>query len=51
MGDSVDLFFETLEKKTDGGKKLPNWHGELYLEVCTDELPSPDFVTSTSVVP
>ncbi|TFK38533.1 glycoside hydrolase family 38 protein [Crucibulum laeve] len=32
MGHSVDEFFEDLEKSTDEGKKLPNWHGELYLE-------------------
>ncbi|ESK96763.1 glycoside hydrolase family 38 protein [Moniliophthora roreri MCA 2997] len=32
MGRSVDQFFEHLEKKSEQGKKLPNWHGELYLE-------------------
>ncbi|KAK7035350.1 Glycoside hydrolase, 38 vacuolar alpha mannosidase [Paramarasmius palmivorus] len=32
MGRSVDEFFEHLEKRSDAGKKLPNWHGELYLE-------------------
>jgi alpha-mannosidase len=34
MGHSVDDFFEDLEKTSNEGKKLPNWHGELYLEVC-----------------
>jgi alpha-mannosidase len=32
MGRSVDEFYEELLKKSDAGKKLPNWHGELYLE-------------------
>ncbi|TFK19473.1 alpha-mannosidase [Coprinopsis marcescibilis] len=32
MGSSVDDFFEDLEETTNAGKKLPNWHGELYLE-------------------
>ncbi|RXW22273.1 hypothetical protein EST38_g3570 [Candolleomyces aberdarensis] len=32
MGHSVDDFFEDLEKTSNEGKKLPNWHGELYLE-------------------
>ncbi|KAF8900480.1 glycoside hydrolase family 38 protein [Gymnopilus junonius] len=32
MGHSVDEFFEVIEKETKEGKKLPNWHGELYLE-------------------
>ncbi|KAF8656490.1 hypothetical protein AX16_002509 [Volvariella volvacea WC 439] len=32
MGHSVDEFFETLEKETNAGARLPNWHGELYLE-------------------
>ncbi|OSX57004.1 glycoside hydrolase family 38 protein [Postia placenta MAD-698-R-SB12] len=32
MGRSVDDFFQTIEKKSDEGNKLPNWSGELYLE-------------------
>ncbi|KAJ4488346.1 glycosyl hydrolases family 38 N-terminal domain-containing protein [Lentinula aciculospora] len=32
MGHSVDEFFEHLMETTATGKKLPNWHGELYLE-------------------
>jgi len=32
MGKSVDDFFRDLEVNTIGGSKLPNWHGELYLE-------------------
>ncbi|KAJ3983926.1 glycosyl hydrolases family 38 N-terminal domain-containing protein [Lentinula detonsa] len=32
MGHSVDEFFEHLLETTSTGKKLPNWHGELYLE-------------------
>ncbi|KAF9459521.1 glycoside hydrolase family 38 protein [Collybia nuda] len=32
MGRSVDEFFEEVAKKSKGGKVLPNWHGELYLE-------------------
>lgn len=33
MGHSVDDFFRDVETKTAHGKKLPVWHGELYLEV------------------
>jgi alpha-mannosidase len=33
MGTSVEDFFEDLEKTTNLGRKLPSWHGELYLEV------------------
>ncbi|KAF9264572.1 glycoside hydrolase family 38 protein [Marasmius fiardii PR-910] len=32
MGESVDNFFKYLNAKSDNGKTLPNWHGELYLE-------------------
>ncbi|KAK1215351.1 Glycoside hydrolase, 38 vacuolar alpha mannosidase [Marasmius sp. AFHP31] len=32
MGHSVDEFFDHLLKKSEEGKRLPNWHGELYLE-------------------
>ncbi|KAJ3842876.1 glycosyl hydrolases family 38 N-terminal domain-containing protein [Lentinula raphanica] len=32
MGHSVDEFFDHLLESTSSGKKLPNWHGELYLE-------------------
>ncbi|KAH9914289.1 glycoside hydrolase family 38 protein [Fomitopsis serialis] len=32
MGHSVDEFFDVVAKKSDAGKKLPNWNGELYLE-------------------
>ncbi|KAG5635742.1 hypothetical protein H0H81_010225 [Sphagnurus paluster] len=32
MGRSVDEFFDELSKASKGGKILPNWHGELYLE-------------------
>ncbi|KAG2005473.1 alpha-mannosidase [Coprinopsis cinerea AmutBmut pab1-1] len=32
MGHSVDDFFHDLEKTSGEGKRLPNWHGELYLE-------------------
>ncbi|KAI0061336.1 glycoside hydrolase family 38 protein [Artomyces pyxidatus] len=32
MGQSVDEFFEFVKEESDGGAKLPNWHGELYLE-------------------
>ncbi|KAG7087583.1 hypothetical protein E1B28_013537 [Marasmius oreades] len=32
MGHSVDEFFERLAEKSEGGRKLPNWHGEMYLE-------------------
>ncbi|KAF9516132.1 glycoside hydrolase family 38 protein [Hydnum rufescens UP504] len=32
MGTSVDDFFDDVEKNSDEGRKLPNWHGELYLE-------------------
>ncbi|KAF8064431.1 glycoside hydrolase family 38 protein [Lyophyllum atratum] len=33
MGHSVDEFFEELSNASNAGKTLPNWHGELYLEV------------------
>ncbi|KAI9508062.1 glycosyl hydrolases family 38 N-terminal domain-containing protein [Russula earlei] len=32
IGRSVDDFFDHLKTTSDGGRKLPNWHGELYLE-------------------
>ncbi|KAF8228013.1 glycoside hydrolase family 38 protein [Tricholoma matsutake] len=32
MGHSVDDFFWQLLRKSEDGKVLPNWHGELYLE-------------------
>ncbi|KIK63743.1 glycoside hydrolase family 38 protein [Collybiopsis luxurians FD-317 M1] len=32
MGHSVEEFFDHLVETTASGKKLPNWHGELYLE-------------------
>ncbi|KAH0580103.1 hypothetical protein H2248_002912 [Termitomyces sp. 'cryptogamus'] len=32
MGRSVDEFFVKLERASNAGKTLPNWHGELYLE-------------------
>ncbi|KAL9710479.1 Glycoside hydrolase, 38 vacuolar alpha mannosidase [Leucoagaricus gongylophorus] len=34
MGQSVGDFFRDIEKSTKEGKTLPNWQGELYLEVC-----------------
>ncbi len=34
MGESVDTFFQVIEKETNAGQRLPNWQGELYLEVC-----------------
>ncbi|OJT14565.1 Alpha-mannosidase [Trametes pubescens] len=33
MGHSVDEFFDVVAKDSDAGTKLPNWSGELYLEV------------------
>ena len=33
MGSSVNDFFTDIEERTDAGRTLPNWHGELYLEV------------------
>ena len=33
MGSSVDDFFTDIEERTDAGRTLPNWNGELYLEV------------------
>lgn len=33
MGHSVDEFYHHLDKKTNSGKTLPVWRGELYLEV------------------
>jgi alpha-mannosidase len=33
MGHSVDEFFDYLAESTKAGSVLPNWHGELYLEV------------------
>ena len=33
MGHSVDEFFDVLAEDLHGGAKLPNWSGELYLEV------------------
>ncbi|BGP14223.1 hypothetical protein JCM10213_005885 [Rhodosporidiobolus nylandii] len=33
MGNSVDDFYEDLLRKTEGGKTLPTWTGELYLEL------------------
>ncbi|KAI1787087.1 glycoside hydrolase family 38 protein [Ganoderma leucocontextum] len=32
MGHSVDEFFDVLAEDSNGGAKLPNWNGELYLE-------------------
>ena len=32
MGTNVDDFFLDVERNTEQGKTLPNWHGELYLE-------------------
>lgn len=32
IADSVDRFFEGIEERTEKGKKLVTWHGELYLE-------------------
>ncbi|EJD05282.1 glycoside hydrolase family 38 protein [Fomitiporia mediterranea MF3/22] len=32
MGHSIEDFFRDVDKKTAHGKKLPAWHGELYLE-------------------
>ncbi|KAG9021627.1 Glycoside hydrolase, 38 vacuolar alpha mannosidase, partial [Tulasnella sp. JGI-2019a] len=32
MGNSVDEFFEDIHETTEEGKRLPTWHGELYLE-------------------
>ncbi|GAA5936917.1 hypothetical protein JCM1841_001406 [Sporobolomyces salmonicolor] len=33
MGTSVDEFYQDLLDRTDGGKTLPTWTGELYLEL------------------
>ncbi|BFZ62128.1 Glycoside hydrolase, 38 vacuolar alpha mannosidase [Saitoella coloradoensis] len=33
MGGSVDQFYERLEERTEEGKTLPNWVGELYFEL------------------
>ncbi|KZV87865.1 glycoside hydrolase family 38 protein [Exidia glandulosa HHB12029] len=32
MGKTVGEFFEDIEATSEEGKKLPKWHGELYLE-------------------
>ena len=32
MGTSVEDFFLDIERDTEHGQTLPNWHGELYLE-------------------
>ncbi|TCD63848.1 Glycoside hydrolase, 38 vacuolar alpha mannosidase [Steccherinum ochraceum] len=32
MGHSVEEFFDSLLSESEGGHKLPNWNGELYLE-------------------
>ncbi|KAJ7639802.1 glycoside hydrolase family 38 protein [Mycena polygramma] len=32
IGHSVDEFFDHLSERSDGGRVLPNWKGELYLE-------------------
>ncbi|KAL4246947.1 glycosyl hydrolase 38 family protein [Abortiporus biennis] len=32
MGHSVEDFFDVLLKDSNGGARLPNWNGELYLE-------------------
>jgi alpha-mannosidase len=32
LGNTVDKFYDDIEKKTDGGKKLVSWNGELYFE-------------------
>ncbi|KAJ9103142.1 hypothetical protein QFC21_002564 [Naganishia friedmannii] len=33
MGSSMDKFFESIDMETEHGAKLPNWRGELYLEL------------------
>lgn len=33
MGQSVDGFYDDILHKTDNGKTLPTWNGELYLEL------------------
>lgn len=33
MGATVEQFYEDLLRKSDGGKALPTWTGELYLEL------------------
>ncbi|KAH9037516.1 glycoside hydrolase family 38 protein [Lactarius pseudohatsudake] len=33
MGPSVDDFYDHLKTSSDAGRNLPNWRGELYLEV------------------
>ncbi|GAA5840618.1 hypothetical protein JCM11251_004169 [Rhodosporidiobolus azoricus] len=33
MGKSVDEFYEDVLQKSDGGKRLPTWTSELYLEL------------------
>ncbi|GAA6052494.1 hypothetical protein JCM3770_003794 [Rhodotorula araucariae] len=33
MGATVEQFYEDLLRKSDGGKRLPTWTGELYLEL------------------
>ncbi|KAJ6598500.1 hypothetical protein B0H10DRAFT_2085905, partial [Mycena sp. CBHHK59/15] len=35
MGHFVNEFFDRLVPRSDGGTVLPNWRGDLYLEVCT----------------
>ncbi|KAJ6614424.1 hypothetical protein B0H10DRAFT_2045070, partial [Mycena sp. CBHHK59/15] len=35
MGHFVNEFFDRLALRSDGGTVLPNWRGDLYLEVCT----------------
>ncbi|SGY50301.1 BQ5605_C001g00869 [Microbotryum silenes-dioicae] len=33
MGKTVDLFYEDILNKSEGGATLPTWNGELYLEL------------------
>ncbi|SCV71207.1 BQ2448_2795 [Microbotryum intermedium] len=33
MGKTVDLFYEDILNKSEGGTTLPTWNGELYLEL------------------
>ncbi|KAH8093101.1 glycoside hydrolase family 38 protein [Cristinia sonorae] len=41
MGHSVEDFFDNLLEESNGGAKLPNWNGELYLEAPTRLMASP----------
>lgn len=33
MGGSFEAFYDAVRAETDNGRKLPIWHGELYLEI------------------